>query len=503
MDWRNRDSKKSSGFSATYRANSKGKHLELGFLIKFLKNRYTIGALLVVFIMGSSIFGLKAFNNRRLMVYVDDEPIGYVCDSQDYQQLEELIVKKGIHAADDTTLPSPEGATMMATVLPEAEEGTPGVQYTITNSVRLEPVWQVPEGSPELCISSFLDAVDIEVGAAVVVINGEDVVALANEDVANEIIDLIVESYTSERGGQEVLNYQLQEDVSIEFKPVKAGMVLDRIEALNLLSTGYTSRQIHIVERGESLWSIGMKNGMTVSELKDCNPELESNLLHPGDELAVEPLIPYLHVATQTRLTTYEYISYNTTYQNDSSLYTWQTKTIKSGVNGKNEVVYDIELVNGKEVARTKISTTLISEPVTRIVARGTKIPVATGTGSFIWPVDGGGRISSPFGWTGRRYHHGIDIATPTGTNIFAADAGVVTTSTYSSTYGYYIIIDHGNGYSTLYAHNSKLLVSAGTKVKQGQIIARSGSTGNSTGPHLHFEIRKDGEHQNPMNYFK
>jgi murein DD-endopeptidase MepM/ murein hydrolase activator NlpD len=101
------------------------------------------------------------------------------------------------------------------------------------------------------------------------------------------------------------------------------------------------------------------------------------------------------------------------------------------------------------------------------------------------------------------KYHAGIDIGgLGYGANILAADGGTVITSDYSSSYGNYVTISHGNGYTTLYAHMSKRLVSKGDTITKGQIIGLVGSTGLSTGPHLHFEIWKDGSRVDPLNYF-
>ncbi|HEY8391429.1 MAG TPA: peptidoglycan DD-metalloendopeptidase family protein [Capillibacterium sp.] len=131
----------------------------------------------------------------------------------------------------------------------------------------------------------------------------------------------------------------------------------------------------------------------------------------------------------------------------------------------------------------------------------------ALGTGKFIWPLPVKGRISSPFGermhpiLKEKRFHSGIDIAVSSGTNVLAADRGKVLISGWNGGYGYYIAIDHGNGLSTAYAHNSRLLVKEGDLVAQGQVIAKSGSTGLSTGPHLHFEVRKDGAPVDPLAY--
>jgi murein DD-endopeptidase MepM/ murein hydrolase activator NlpD len=120
----------------------------------------------------------------------------------------------------------------------------------------------------------------------------------------------------------------------------------------------------------------------------------------------------------------------------------------------------------------------------------------AVGTGSFIWPTHNVHKISGNDYWSG---HLGIDIAALTGDYIFAADSGVVVyAGPISGGYGNFVMIDHGNGYRTAYGHNSAVKVSCGQSVTQGQLISLAGSTGNSTGPHLHFEIRAGTGFVNP-----
>ncbi len=124
--------------------------------------------------------------------------------------------------------------------------------------------------------------------------------------------------------------------------------------------------------------------------------------------------------------------------------------------------------------------------------------------GAWRWPAPGYKRISSKFGWRSwsNSYHKGIDIAAPMGANIIASKGGKVVTSSFDAGgYGNYVIIDHGGGYMTVYGHLKSRAVSVGQQVNGGQSIGACGSTGRSTGPHLHFEIRVNGTAQNPTNY--
>lgn len=129
--------------------------------------------------------------------------------------------------------------------------------------------------------------------------------------------------------------------------------------------------------------------------------------------------------------------------------------------------------------------------------------------GTLTWPSPGYKRITSPFGFRihpilkVKKMHTGIDIGVPANATIVAANRGVVIHSNWLGGYGKVVMIDHGGGLVTLYAHNNKLLVKVGEKVTKGQSICKSGSTGRSTGPHLHFEVRKDGKYIDPMQYFK
>lgn len=167
---------------------------------------------------------------------------------------------------------------------------------------------------------------------------------------------------------------------------------------------------------------------------------------------------------------------------------------------------YQAALAEEKRLNRENEELMARTAEITRnikILESGGTLPKSTG--KFMWPIRG--YITSPFGWRvhpifgTRRFHSGIDIAADYGDNIKACDGGVIIYSAWMSGYGYTVMINHGNGLVSLYGHNNELLVNKGQRVTKGEVIAHAGSTGNSTGPHCHFEVRLNGEAVNPHNY--
>lgn len=182
-------------------------------------------------------------------------------------------------------------------------------------------------------------------------------------------------------------------------------------------------------------------------------------------------------------------------------LYEGDRKVQIEAVPGKKNVITTTYYVNGQE-AGEKVSEEIIDEGTPATVSVGTKKrPNDVGTGHFKYPTDG--RLTSEFGPRWGRFHYGIDLASPTGTPVFASDNGVVTFAGEKGSFGKIVMIDHQNGYETYYAHNSEVCVSEGDTVEQGQLIAKVGTTGRTTGPHCHFEVHVDGVAQNPMDYLE
>lgn len=222
-----------------------------------------------------------------------------------------------------------------------------------------------------------------------------------------------------------------------------------------------------------------------------------------------EQIAEELHVCVVKEETYEEEIPYKTVTQKDDSQYTDYSKVVQEGKSGVRTCVDKVSYVEGEEVAREEVSQKVTEKAVNKIVVVGTKkrptgkIP-GEASGLFTWPSPVVRNISSYFGARWGTTHWGLDFSNGNsyGQTIVAADGGTVSyVKLHNYGYGYHLLIDHGNGYQTLYAHASKILVSSGEKVAKGQPIALIGSTGDSTGPHLHFEIIKNGSKVDPLPY--
>ncbi|MBQ3259110.1 MAG: peptidoglycan DD-metalloendopeptidase family protein [Clostridia bacterium] len=232
-----------------------------------------------------------------------------------------------------------------------------------------------------------------------------------------------------------------------------------------------------------------------------------SAVITEGDMLSILRQLP---VQTVKNVSKVEKLKYPTEYQQDPSQPLGYQQLIRKGKDGKQRVHSQIIYVNGKEQYRTVVFNEVLQNAVSCIMKIGAKtyadnavIGDGVATNSFIWPLPYTKTISSPFASRWGRFHGAIDIANGStmGKPIIASDGGVVVEADYHGSYGYFVLIDHGNGFMTRYAHCSKLEVEAGDKVAQGQYIAKVGNTGYSFGAHLHFEVIKNGVLVDPLDY--
>ena len=260
---------------------------------------------------------------------------------------------------------------------------------------------------------------------------------------------------------------------------------------------------VYEVVSGDTLSEIAIKTNIPMDKLIEMNASLEdeNSMIRAGEELIITVPEPKLAVLRQEEMYYEEDYEEEVIYVDNDDWYTNQRKTLQEPSAGHRKVIAVVTFENDKEIEKEIIKEEVTYKAVPKIVERGTKIPP-----TYIKPI-AGGRLSSGFGRRNRptrgasSYHKGIDWATPTGTAVNASCGGTVARAGWGSGYGYVVYINHPDGRQTRYGHLSKVLVSAGQTVTQGQKIALSGNTGVSTGPHLHFEILINGTQVNPFDY--
>ncbi len=298
-----------------------------------------------------------------------------------------------------------------------------------------------------------------------------------------------------------IVDIELSEEIVTEEALVDPAEVTSVEQAVQVLQTGAEQKETYAVKSGDVLGTIARAHNLTTAQLLELNPALTAtSVLQIGQELNVTVEKPFLSVKAVYEKKKVETIDFAKIVEEDPTMLKGEKVVKQEGTFGKKEVTYLITEENGVRTERVQTAENVLVEPENRIVIVGTKVIPSVGTGTFAWPAEGG-HISSQMGHRWGRYHYGIDIARPSGYTIKASDNGVVKTAGRHSTYGNHIVIDHNNGYETLYAHLSEIGVSVGQVIEQGAAIGVMGSTGRSTGTHLHFEVHKNGSEVNPLAY--
>jgi len=323
--------------------------------------------------------------------------------------------------------------------------------------------------------------------------DGEFVLAVATPEEADSLITDYLKTFDE---GDENVQVSYGADVTVSLSHVPYDAVADYDTAAQELAKGKTVT--HTVTADDTVEAIAESYQTSAEEILQKN---ETEEIEEGMTLEISTDEPAIPIKTIEHIDGNVEIPFETETVEDETVYEGQTRIREEGSPGTKYLNAYITRVNGVITMEDTIESYIVEEPVTEVVAIGTKeVPPSVGTGEFAMPVSG--RLSSPYGQRWGRTHAGIDIAATTGTPIFAADNGIVIESEYQSNgYGNIIKVDHQNGYVTYYAHCSELYANVGDIVKKGDKIAAVGSTGRSTGPHLHFEIRKDGNHKNPLDF--
>lgn len=296
----------------------------------------------------------------------------------------------------------------------------------------------------------------LEVKAKELTLNKHLIGYIASEEDGKELLNQVAQRYIK------ILNIKKKDIISIKINT--DAQYKDKTIEINKVNS--------IENLTEEIVKINNKQDMPVAKVEIC-------LKQRGMEV-VEPTIKVMST---------------------SDLYIGETKQ-KNGVQGEKEVIRKVTYLNGKTTKSEVVEEKLIASAKDTILLKGNKNPIGVGV-AFLTNPTRSGYITSSYGsrWGGT--HHGMDIGASYGEPITAALDGYVEYIGYSDIYGNMIILNHGKGIETVYGHASKVLTKKGDTIKKGDLIAKVGSTGRSTGPHLHFELRYNGVAINPKEYIK
>lgn len=442
-------------------------------------------------------------NNQHVVyrIYINDEVVGLINNKEEYDTFIENHMKELLQQYPDQVIYAP-------------------TNVRVEEEVTLLPVDSIDN---QAVLSQVAEKADFKTSTNVVTI-GEQKFAVKDTAVVESTLMDLMKYYTgtenlakimdtenpiqalSETGSQ-YIGAKVVEPVKVESSYAAPDEVLTADQMRRMMLYGQKEPQ-QTVTFGEdsSLWYIARDYGLTEEELILLNPQVEGlkwgELL--GMELDVTPLNPIIHVQTEQEKVNVAPISYETEYIDDETMLKGQTKVTQAGQNGEFLTRTKVEYVNGEQTNSTVVEETQLSEPVKEVIIRGTKVVSGVGTGNWVWPTTSRNVTCGYLCYSG---HYAIDISASTGQSVYAADNGVVVSASYNAAYGNVILINHKNGYYTRYAHLNSMNVKAGDIVEAGQLIAGAGNTGNSTGTHLHFEIRTNTGSQpsyapNPLDFY-
>ena len=343
------------------------------------------------------------------------------------------------------------------------------------------------------------EAEALEANALPSMMGGIDGVFVDAFDEAEPIREMDFDDYE-----QGLVNMAFTEEVEVVEAYLDESQLTPLEQALEEVIKEQEVNAVYEVVSGDTLSGIALKVDIPMDRLVEMNDSLENinSTIRVGQELIITIPEPELSVEWQEQVYLDEVYDAEIEYVYNDNWYTYETKVLQEPHAGRRKVIAIVTYRNDREVGREILKEEIIYAAVPKRVEKGTIVPP-----TYIRPV-AKGRQTSGFGYRPRpnvagatSNHKGVDWAVPTGTTVVASSAGTVTKAGWGGGYGYVVYIKHEDGRETRYAHLSKILVSVGQKVSQGQKIALSGSTGASTGPHVHFEMLINNKQVNPLDY--
>lgn len=350
-------------------------------------------------------------------------------------------------------------------------------------------------------VSQVKENVQLEARVFAINVDGRDFAYLRDKASAEQVLERLKAPYEQNSGSGVVVDFA--ENVSIEeriFPNDKLAELQTPDDVYSSIMQDNETIKKYVVQKGDTVSEIAEKFGVSIKDIEKANPGLDVDRISIGQELNLS--VPrYVINVRQIRTVAYEDAApYSVEYEETDELYKGDYEVKVRGVEGKKLVKANQISINGILDETRIIEEIILTPPQTEIALKGTKPrPRTMAYGVFYWPSSG--RITSRFGPRWGEKHSGIDIASSIGTPIKASDGGVVRFAGWSGNYGNLVVVNHENGYSTYYGHCNTIKVKKGQRVARGDVIATVGETGRTTGPHLHFEVRKNGVPVNPLNY--
>lgn len=338
-------------------------------------------------------------------------------------------------------------------------------------------------------------------------IDGSFVGAVANKKAVEEALE------------DRLLNYEVKgtvRDVSyvnkIEYTKgiYLRNSVKSEDDTIAQLTSAKEKKRVYVAQAGDNIVTVAQKYGMDLDKLNELNPDISTSL-KDGQMINVIQTESFLPIQYIREMDTMSFLEYETIEVETSALNVGMVATLTKGERGVKESKIEITYVDGIEASRKVISNNITKNPVMEVIGYGTYSAMPdnpdtcffgqplTGTGEFGWPLDGG-YVSDTF--ISDRNHKGLDIAAPEGTEIYAAEEGEVVSAGWNSGgYGNVVMIEHPDGYATVYGHMISVYAVEGEYVQKGQLIGFVGNTGNSFGDHCHFEVRYQGICYDPASF--
>lgn len=452
----------------------------------------TFGVVGVLAVVGGKQY-VKANTVDYYNVLMNDQLVGTVDKPE---TIEAMLLSK----ADEVKKANPDVNMVL---------DTGKVSYEPASGYKAEPETDATIAKLEGMLTSYATGVEVKV-------NGKVVGVVKDRETADRIMERVKDKFTpaTKSGGQvTALAYSGDTDIDSDRKLKKVEIIddidetavnvdptkiLDETTLYKKLVVGNLTNTKYTVREGDCVGCIAESMNIPKQLIYENNPWIVDDFIKVGDVLDLTVTKPAVTVRTVESVAEIVATDPQVVYRTSANMRVGETKVLQQGSGGKKRLTYRLTKDNGYLMSEELIGYEVLKKGTPKVVVKGTKVVQGEGSGVFAWPISSH-TLSSSFGRRWGKLHEGVDLVGSS--TIMAADDGVVEFAGQKTGYGNCVIINHKNGYKTLYGHMKSISVKKGQILEKGDKVGVMGNTGHSTGTHLHFEIQKNGIVQNPLKY--